>query len=95
MLTGLTKYSQANFTSLANGGVSVVCVSLYPLEKWFVRNKIKNELVADLAANFALGVGDKRIDHIQGIQDYYKDLELQYRFYQQLDNKFFHPISVL
>jgi len=87
MLTGLTKYSQANFTSLAKGGVSVVCVSLYPLEKWFVRNKIKNELIADLAANFALGVGDKRIDHIQGIKDYFKDLEMQYDFYKQLDGK--------
>ncbi len=86
-VTGLTKFSQANFTSLAYGGVSVVCVSLYPLEKWFVRNKIKNELIADLAANFALGIGDKRIDHIQGISDYFKDLERQYDFYKQLDGK--------
>ena len=84
---GLTKFRQANFTSLALGGVSIVCVSLYPLEKWFVRNKINNELIADLLANFALGIGDKRIDHIQGITDYFKDLEMQYNFYRQLDGK--------
>jgi len=86
-VTGLTKFSQANFTSLVKGGVGIVCVSLYPLEKWFVRNKMNNELLLDLASNFALGVGDKRIDHIQGITDYFKDVEAQYNFYMQLDGK--------
>jgi len=85
--TGLTKFSQANFASLVKGGVGIVCVSLYPLEKWFVRNKMNNELLLDLAANFALGVGDKRIDYLQGISDYFKDVEAQYNFYKQLDNK--------
>ncbi|NNE02643.1 MAG: peptidase M19 [Eudoraea sp.] len=84
-VTGLTKFSQANFTALTYGGVGIVCVSLYPLEKSFVRNKITNELLADLASNFALGIGDKRIDHIQGIQNYYADLAKQYDFYLQLD----------
>ncbi|MBT8320934.1 MAG: dipeptidase, partial [Eudoraea sp.] len=69
--------------------VGIVCVSLYPLEKWFVRNKIKNELILDLASNFALGIGDKRIDYIQGIDNYYRDVEDQYQFYLQLDGKEF------
>ena len=85
--SGLTKFSQANFTALTLGGVSTVCVSLYPLEKWFVRNNLTNELILDLASNFALGIGARRIDHIQGIQDYFKDLLLQYDFYRQLDGK--------
>ena len=84
---GLTKFRQSNFTSLALGGVSIACVSLYPLEKWFVRNKISNELIADMLANLALGIGDKRIDFIQGITDYFKDLEMQYDFFRQLDGK--------
>ncbi|MGB5359026.1 MAG: membrane dipeptidase, partial [Eudoraea sp.] len=46
-----------------------------------------NELLLDLAANFALGIGDKRIDYIQGINDYFKDVEAQYDFYMQLDGK--------
>ena len=85
--TGLTKFSQANFTSLAKGGVGIVCVSLYPLEKWFVRNKMNSELLLDLASNFALGVGGKRVDYLQGITDYFRDLETQYDFYRQLDGK--------
>ncbi|RXG12937.1 microsomal dipeptidase-like Zn-dependent dipeptidase [Leeuwenhoekiella aestuarii] len=86
-LTGLTKFSQSNFTALAYGGVGVVCVSLYPMEKWFVRNKMNNEFLLDLAANFATGLGKKRIDHIQGFTDYFKDLQAEYAFYKQLDGK--------
>jgi len=88
-LSGLTKFSQSNYTALSLGGVSIVCVSLYPLEKWFVRNKFNNELLLDLASNFALGIGAKRVDHIQDMQDYFKDLVQQYLFYQHLDGKIF------
>ena len=88
-LSGLTKFSQSNFTALSLGGVQTVCVSLYPLEKWFVRNRLNNELILDLASDFALGIGGKRIDHIQGIEDYFGDLLLQYEFYRQLDGKVF------
>ncbi|WP_246020058.1 hypothetical protein [Muriicola soli] len=88
-LSGLTKFSQSNFTALTLGGVQTVCVSLYPLEKWFIRNKIKNELILDLASNFALGIGAKRVDHIQGIKNYFEDLVLQYEYYRQLDGKKF------
>ena len=86
-LTGLTKFSQSNFTSMAYGGVGVAVVSLYPLEKWFVRNKLNNEVLLDLAANFALGIGDNRIDHVQKINDYFKDLMMEYDYYRQLDGK--------
>ncbi|MEY8021828.1 membrane dipeptidase [Muriicola sp. SD30] len=88
-ISGLTKFSQSNFTALTLGGVSTVCVSLYPLEKWFIRNRMKNELILDLASNFALGIGAKRVDHIQGIKDYFEDLVLQYEYYRQLDGKVF------
>ncbi len=81
----LTKFSQANFTSLAKGGVSVVCVSLYPVEKWFFVNKIKNEFIKDIASNFAAGVGKKRVDAVQAMTNYFKDLEMEYDFYKQLD----------
>ncbi|MEZ2414279.1 membrane dipeptidase [Muriicola sp. E247] len=88
-ISGLTKFSQSNFTALTLGGVTTVCVSLYPLEKWFIRNRMKNELILDLASNFALGIGAKRVDHIQGIQDYFEDIVLQYEYYRQLDGKVF------
>ncbi|WP_034256070.1 membrane dipeptidase [Arenibacter latericius] len=84
-LIGVTKFSQANFSSLSYGGVSVVCVSLSPIEKYFFRNKMTNEFILDIAANFATGVGKKRVDHIQGIKDYFKDLEKELKYYQELD----------
>ena len=81
----LTKFSQANFTSLSKGGVSIVCVSLYPIEKQFFVNKINNEFIKDIASNFATGVGKKRVDAVQAMTNYFKDLEMEYDFYKQLD----------
>ena len=83
----LTKFSQSNFSSMAKGGVSVVCISLYPIEKWFFVNKIKNEFIKDIASNFATGVGKKRVDAVQAMNNYFKDLEMEYDFYKQLDGK--------
>tara|TARA_R110002073_G_scaffold72537_1_gene177262 strand:+ start:247211 stop:248614 length:1404 start_codon:yes stop_codon:yes gene_type:complete len=83
----LTKFSQANFTSLAKGGVSVVCVSLYPIEKWFFNNQINNEFIKDIASNFATGVGKKRVDAVQATQNYFQDLELEYDYYEQLNGR--------
>ena len=40
-----------------------------------------------MISNFATGVGRKRVDHIQGITNYFKDLEMEYDFYRQLDGK--------
>jgi hypothetical protein len=86
-LTHLTKFSQANFTALGWGRMGIICASLYPLEKWFLRNNIKSEVFADVAGNFATGIGRKRVDYIQDIEDYFKDLEMQYDYYRQLNNK--------
>lgn len=86
-IINLTKFSQANFTSLAKGGVRVVCASLYPLEKGFFVNKIKNELLRDISANFATGLSKARIDAVQGMRNYFNDLEREYKFYKQLDRK--------
>jgi len=86
-IIGLTKFSQSNFTSLAKGQVNIICASLYPMEKWFFVNKIKNEFISDVAANFATGVGKKRVDTVQAMKDYFSDLEMEYDFYKQLDGK--------
>ncbi len=86
-IINLTKFSQANFTSLAKGGVNVICVSLYPIEKWFFENKLTSEFIKDIASNFATGVGKKRVDAVQGMTNYFKDLEMEYNFYKQLDGK--------
>ena len=85
--TKLTKFRQSSFSTLAKGGVHTVCIALYPLEKWFVRNKMKPELFLDIGANFALGISDARIDFVQGITDYFEDLEREYQFYRQIDGQ--------
>lgn len=82
----LTKFSQANFTSLSKGGVAVVCESLYPIEKYFFENKIKSELIKDITANFATGLGRNRVDMVQEMTNYFEDLEREYDFYKQLNN---------
>ncbi len=84
---GLTKFSQASGGSLARGGVSVICASLYPLERPFVQNALPGDLMRDLLSNLALGIGDRRIDHLQGLTDYFSDLEAEYDFYRQCDGK--------
>ncbi len=83
----LTKFRQADFTSLAKGGAHVIFVSLAGLEKGFVMKKNKTGLLRDLPANFVAGIGKKRIDHIQKMEDYFTDLLLEYNFYKQLNGK--------
>lgn len=86
-LAGLTKFSQANFTAVVKGGVDVICVSLYPIEKEFFSNNLPDGSIETIAANFATGIGRKRVKRIINISDYYEDLMLERDFYEQLDGK--------
>lgn len=81
---GLTKFRQADFSSSLNGNVKVIAVSLYPLEKGFVINNFGSGQIADASVNLATGLGDSRIDFLQGMPDYFNDLCNEYKFYQQL-----------
>lgn len=82
-LGGLTRFSQSNAHALARGGVGVACASLYPLEKGFVNNTIKRDALNDLLLDFATSLGKDRIDFLQGMTDYFADLNLEYQFYKQ------------
>ncbi len=83
--TTLTKFRQSDFTSLAKGGADVVFVSLCGLEKGFVMTKLGTNLPGDIVGDLVTGLGKKRIDHIQQMDDYFTDLEREYDFYCQLD----------
>ncbi len=83
----LTKFTQADFSTLAYGGTHVVIVSLYPPEKGWVIDKLGTNLRADSLKNLVMGVGQKRIDYLQKMPDYFTDLEMEYNFYKQLDGK--------
>jgi microsomal dipeptidase-like Zn-dependent dipeptidase len=83
----LTKFTQADFATLAYGGTHVVIISLYPPEKGWVLDKLGNSLPADSLKNLVMGVGQDRIDYLQRMPDYFTDLEMEYDFYRQLDGK--------
>ena len=85
IVTTLTKFRQADFTSLAKGGADVVVVSLCGLEKGFVMTKLGTKLPGDIIGNLVTGMGKKRIDQVQAMTDYFADLEQEYDFYRQLD----------
>jgi microsomal dipeptidase-like Zn-dependent dipeptidase len=82
----LTRFSQANMTSLTYGDVHVICASIYPLEQGFVKNNLGTGIPADVLENFVTGIGKKRIDYLQQITDYFEDIEREYNYYLQLHN---------
>ena len=86
ILLTLTKFRQADFATLARGGAHVVCASLCGLEKGFLMTKVGTGLPGDLLNNLIVGIGKKRIDHIQKMDTYFPDLELEYNFYKQLND---------
>ena len=83
--TSLTKFRQADFTTLAKGGAHTIMVSLCGLEKGFVMTKMGTQLPGDLLNNLVIGMGKKRIDYVQKMDNYFTDLEMEYQFYRQLD----------
>jgi microsomal dipeptidase-like Zn-dependent dipeptidase len=76
----LTRFTQADMTSLAMGNVRVVFVALYPLEKGFVINKQGQGGLSDLGLDGATGLGPARLNHLQAMADYFTDLESEYKF---------------
>ncbi len=87
IVTTMTKFTQTDLQTLAKGDVHVICAALYPVEKGFLINKLKTGLISDALSNLAMGIGKKRIDHVQEHRDYFADLEMEYDFYKQLDNQ--------
>ena len=84
LLTGISKFTQSDCTTLAYGNVRVVCASLYPVEKGFFNNELGDGFISDLAADFITSVSKPRVDYIQGIKNYFEDVNREYQFYRQL-----------
>ena len=85
--TGISKFRQTDFYNLVLGDVSVAVLSLYPLEKGFVKNKLGENIVVDGLVNFVNGLSKPFIDHAQARPGYFADLQLEYDYLLQLDNK--------
>lgn len=85
-VTSLTKFSQADLTTLAYGNVRCICASLYPIERGFVNmNHVGSGPVADFFASLVSGLGEERIDYLQRNKDYFEDLANEYEYYKSLD----------
>lgn len=87
LLTGVVKFTQADCTTLSHGNVNIVCASLYPIEKGFFANEMGTGAFSDLANDFVTSVSKKRVNYIQGITNYFEDLEREYQYYEQLSGK--------
>jgi microsomal dipeptidase-like Zn-dependent dipeptidase len=73
-LTGITKFSQSDLSTMVLGNVKIAFVSYYPFEKGFFESpKIKPRYAAFLA-NIITSIGYKRIRYIQNHRDYFTDL---------------------
>lgn len=80
VITGITKFSQADFTTMSKGNLKIAFVSLYPFEKgFFINNYFKNSMTAWLA-NMITSIGLQRIRFIQKHLDYFEDLVNEYNF---------------
>jgi microsomal dipeptidase-like Zn-dependent dipeptidase len=99
---GITKFSQANFTSLFKGNFKVIIGALSPAEKGFfpythIRwnpdhgRSFKRFIFGwtSFLGEFTTGIGKKKVDFIQYNKDDFNELNCEYEFYKQLDNKQF------
>ena len=82
-LTGITKFSQTDFSTMTKGGARIALVSLYPFEKGFFFNKYVPTPVAAYLANWGIEVGYERVRYLQQHTDYFTDLLNEYRFLRQ------------
>lgn len=87
LLGGIVKYRQCDFSSLGYGNTGIVFASLYPMERGFFDNRLGKGEFNDLLLNFITSVGKRRIDFVQSVIDYFPDLENEYAYLRQMDNK--------
>ncbi|NME71807.1 membrane dipeptidase [Flammeovirga aprica] len=87
LISTLTKFTQTDLMTLAESNVQIISASMYPIEKGFLNNRFKKGVITNTIGRLAMGVGKRRIGFIQDHDNYFKDLELEYEFYKELDNK--------
>lgn len=79
-LTGITKFSQTNFTLMSKSNAKIILLSLYPFEKGFFLIPGLPSKLAAVLANWGIEIGYHRVRYLQQHTDYFRDLENEYRF---------------
>jgi len=88
VLFRLTKWRQSDFTTLAEVDSKVIITSLYPMEKGMVvhSDTANVKYSGRLFRNLATGISMRRVRHLQKMDDYFKDLQSEYHYFEQLHN---------
>lgn len=87
-LLGMTRFAQADFSSMAYGNVQIVCASMYRVENGLIDFRFFGiGEFTKFASNFISGLGRERIKHLQNNLDYFRELEKEYDYYRQLDGE--------
>lgn len=85
----LTNFIQSDATSLLRGRVGIVCLSFYPQEKAFFKNKLGKSIFADILTTTVTEFTKPRIDHIQDMTSYWEDFLKEVDFVLQNEGKEF------
>ena len=86
-IASLTNFIQSDASSLIRGRVCVVCLSFYPQEKGFFVNKLGTGIISDALTTLASEFGHERIDYLQDLDSYWKDLKMEMDFLKQGENR--------
>jgi hypothetical protein len=86
-LVGLTNFVQSDASSLLQGHVSIVFLSIYTQEKSFFKNKWGTGISSDLGSRLATEFGQQKIDAIQSCESYWEELKLEMSYLKQGANK--------
>jgi hypothetical protein len=83
------EYSQADFTSLAKGGVKLIYISIYPIEQgWFNPKFLKEGLISDMAARIVSKVPVKFVNMVQSDDyNYFDFFHKEYHFLNEEDGR--------
>lgn len=82
-LLGITRFSQADLSSMARSRVRIAFVSLYPFEKSFFFTRWLPDPVSARLASWVTSIGYRRVSHLQRHQNYFEDLMGELRFLEQ------------
>ena len=79
-ISGITRFSQADFTTLSKANVKLAFVSFYPFEKGFFTNPYLDDRISAVLSSYITSIGYRRVRYIQKHLDYFKDLLDEYHF---------------
>lgn len=85
---GVTRFSQADFTTLSKGGAKIIFASLYPFEKGFFINAAGRGSLSAWLSNLITDIGFQRIRNLQQHTNYFQDLENEYNFFKNSQKSF-------